>query len=184
MLRGRMRDSDLFSRLSGDEFGLLMPGIDADIARERVLELLDLVRRREGSSAITASAGIAMVSDVDGVEAADLLIAADTALYEAKNGGRDRLAVFTGENRETLHWVSRVRTAIEQEELVLYAQPLIDLETGEVYAEELLVRMLGEDGQPIAAGQFIPIAESFGMIRQLDRWVVSQALKLAAAGGG
>lgn len=182
MLRGRMRDSDLFSRLSGDEFGLLMSGIDADTARQRVLELLDLVRRREGSSAITASAGIAMVSDVEGVEAADLLIAADTALYEAKNGGRDRLAVFTGDNRETLHWVSRVRTAIEQEELVLFAQPLIDLKSGEVFAEELLVRMLAEDGQPIPAGQFIPIAESFGLIRQLDRWVVSQALELAADG--
>ena len=109
MLRSRLRDSDLFARLSGDEFGLLMSDIDAEAARERVLELLDLVRRREGSSAITASAGIAMISEVDGVEAADLLIAADTALYEAKNGGRDRLAVFTGENRETLQWVSRVR---------------------------------------------------------------------------
>jgi EAL domain-containing protein (putative c-di-GMP-specific phosphodiesterase class I) len=75
-----------------------------------------------------------------------------------------------------------VRAAIEEEQLVLYAQPLIDLETGEVYAEELLVRMLAEDGQPIPAGQFIPIAESFGMIRRLDRWVVSQALQLAATG--
>ena len=182
MLRNRLRDSDLFARLSGDEFGLLMPDIDADAARERVLDLLDLVRRREGSSSITASAGIAMVADVDGVQAADLLIAADTALYEAKNGGRDRLAVFSGDNRETLHWVSRVRSAIENEDLVLYAQPIVDLKTNEVFAEELLVRMLGENGEPIAAGQFIPIAESFGLIRQLDRWVVSQALKLAAAG--
>lgn len=182
MLRSRMRDSDLFSRLSGDEFGLMMPGVDAEVARQRVLELLDLVRRREGSSSITASAGIAMVSEVDAVEAADMLVAADTALYEAKNGGRDRLAVFTGKNRETLHWVSRVRTAIEQEELVLYAQPLMDLKTGDVFAEELLVRMIDEDGQPISAGQFIPIAESFGLIRQLDRWVVSQALRLAAGG--
>jgi diguanylate cyclase (GGDEF)-like protein/PAS domain S-box-containing protein len=182
MLRNRLRDSDLFSRLSGDEFGLLMPGIDADTARQRVLGLLDLVRRREGSSAITASAGIAMVAEVDGVQAADLLIAADTALYEAKNGGRDRLAVFTGENRDTLQWVSRVRSAIENEELVLFSQPIVDLKTGDVFAEELLVRMLGEDGEPIPAGQFIPIAESFGLIRQLDRWVVSQALELAAGG--
>ena len=182
MMRARMRESDLFSRLSGDEFGLLMPAIDADVARERVLELLDLVRRREGSTAITASAGIAMVSEVEGVEAADLLIAADTALYEAKNGGRDRLSVFSGDNRETLQWVGRVRTAIEEEQLVLYAQPIVDLKSGEVYAEELLVRMLSEDGQPIPAGQFIPIAESFGLIRRLDRWVVSQALQLAAGG--
>jgi diguanylate cyclase (GGDEF)-like protein/PAS domain S-box-containing protein len=182
MLRGRLRETDLFARLSGDEFGLLMADIDMDVARERVLELLDLVRRREGSSVITASAGIAMISDADGVEAADLLIAADTALYEAKNGGRDRLAVFTGENRETLQWVSRVRSAIENEELVLYAQPIVDLRTGGVFAEELLVRMLNEKGEPIAAGQFIPIAESFGLIRQLDRWVVKESLKLAAAG--
>jgi diguanylate cyclase (GGDEF)-like protein/PAS domain S-box-containing protein len=182
MLRGRLRDRDLFARLSGDEFGLFMSDIDMDAARQRVLELLDLVRRREGSSVITASAGIAMVADVDGVEAPDLLIAADTALYEAKNGGRDRLAVFTGENRETLQWVSRVRAAIENEELVLYAQPLVDLKTGNVFAEELLVRMLNENGEPIAAGQFIPIAESFGLIRQLDRWVVKESLKLAAAG--
>ena len=122
-----------------------------------MLELLDLVRRREGSSAITASAGIAMISDVDGVEAADLLIAADTALYEAKNGGRDRLAVFTGENRETLHWVSRVRTAIERRGArPLRAADLIDLRDGEIFAEELLVRMLGEDGAADPGGPVHP----------------------------
>ena len=81
----RLRDEDLFARLSGDEFGLVMSDIDGETARQRVLDLLDLVRRREGSSVITASAGIAMIDDIDGVEAADLLIAADTALYEAKN---------------------------------------------------------------------------------------------------
>ena len=182
VLRTCLRDGDLFARLSGDEFGLLMPGIGQASARGRVGELLDVVRSREGPSAITASAGIAMVTDAHNLAAADLLIAADTALYEAKNAGRDRVGVFSGDSRRRLEWVSRVRTAIDEERLTLYSQPVIDLRSGEVWAEEMLVRMLDDAGEPIPARQFIPVAESFGLIRQVDRWVVSRALDLATEG--
>lgn len=182
MLRGCMRANDLVARLSGDEFGLVMPGIGEAAAHRRVLRLLDAVRGRQGSAAITASAGIAMVTDDARVTAADLLIAADTALYEAKNTGRDRVSVFSGDNRNRLEWVSRVRAAIEDEQLILYSQPLVDLRAGGVWAEELLVRMRDEDGEVIPARHFIPIAESFGLIRQVDLWVVSRAIDLAAQG--
>jgi diguanylate cyclase (GGDEF)-like protein/PAS domain S-box-containing protein len=182
MLRDCLRGEETLARLSGDEFGLLMPGIDEDAARARVLGLLDVVRDRGGSGTITASAGIAMAANVARVTAADLLIAADTALYEAKDAGRDRVSVFTGKNRERLELVGRVREAIEGEKLILYSQPLIDLRNGEVWAEELLVRMRGTDGEVISAAQFVPIAENFGLIKLIDRWVVSQALDLAAQG--
>ena len=176
------RAGDLLARLSGDEFGLLIGGIGASAAVLRADELLDAVRSREGSAAITASVGVAVLSEVETLTAADLLIAADTALYQAKAAGRDRVRVFGGDSRRRLEFVDLVRAAIENERLLVYAQPLIDTRTEEVWAEELLVRMTGDDGEPIAAGQFIPIAEAFGLIRHIDRWMVTQALDLAAGG--
>lgn len=132
--------------------------------------------------ASTASAGIAMRGRSDSVSAADLLVAADLALYQAKEAGRDRLAVFSGHDRQRLEWVGKVRDAIDAEQLELYAQPIIDIVSGEHYSDELLVRMIDEQGNVVPAAQFITTAERFGMIRSVDRWVIKRAIGLAASG--
>jgi EAL domain-containing protein (putative c-di-GMP-specific phosphodiesterase class I) len=90
--------------------------------------------------------------------------------------------VLAGRGDQRLAWVERVRAAITDERLVLHAQPIIDLATGEVNREELLIRMLDEQGEVISPASFLPAAERFGLIRQIDRWVVSQALELMAQG--
>ncbi|MEA2480191.1 MAG: hypothetical protein QOJ07_2113, partial [Thermoleophilaceae bacterium] len=82
---------------------------------------------------------------------------------------------------ESLNWVSRVRQALDQDRLVLYAQPIIDIASGETVQHELLLRML-LDGEVIPPGKFLPHAEKHGLIVDVDRWVIRQAVKLAGEG--
>jgi PAS domain S-box-containing protein len=84
--------------------------------------------------------------------------------------------------RETLNWVGRIRDALDDERLVLYAQPIIDLRSRDVVAHELLLRMIDRDGAIIAPGRFLPAAEQYGLIEEIDRWVLTQAIKLAGRG--
>jgi EAL domain-containing protein (putative c-di-GMP-specific phosphodiesterase class I) len=83
---------------------------------------------------------------------------------------------------EDLAWVGRINDAIEQDRLVLHAQPIIDVATGATVQHELLIRMLDVDGTLVAPGHFLPPAERYGLIREIDRWVVSRAAGLAAQG--
>jgi EAL domain-containing protein (putative c-di-GMP-specific phosphodiesterase class I)/ketosteroid isomerase-like protein len=79
-------------------------------------------------------------------------------------------------------WLGRIRDAVDDDRLVLYAQPIVDLLTGETVQQELLLRMRGEDGRIIAPDEFLPIAERYGLISEIDRWVIRQAVELAARG--
>ena len=83
---------------------------------------------------------------------------------------------------DTLSWVGRTRDAIDEQRLVLYAQPIIDTQSRKVVAHELLLRMVDRGGAIIPPGCFLPAAERFGLIEEIDRWVVDQATKLAARG--
>jgi PAS domain S-box-containing protein len=83
---------------------------------------------------------------------------------------------------ETLSWVARVQDALEEDRFVLFAQPIIDLRSGEIVQRELLVRMLGEDGEIVAPGFFLPVAEKYGLIGDIDRWVIEHAIEIAAQG--
>ena len=79
----------------------------------------------------------------------------------------------------TLSWVGRIRDALDEERLVLYAQPIVSLGQGDA-SEELLLRMVGREGEIILPGTFLPVAERFGLITEIDRWVITQAVRLAA----
>ena len=78
-------------------------------------------------------------------------------------------------------WLGRIRDALDETRLRLYAQPIIPL-TGGVQREELLLRMVSRDGEIIAPGAFLPTAEKYGLIGEIDRWVVTEAIRLAAGG--
>lgn len=183
MLDAELTGSYIFGRVDNDEFGLLIPGVGEAQALERANSLLTIIRSRQGGATLTASAGIALIEQGMGVRCADLLTAADVALHQAKEAGRDRAMIFTGEDRGRLEWVGHVRKAVEDHRLVLFSQPIVDMATGAPVAEELLVRMIDPvTGRPIGAGDFIPTAERFGLIRNLDHWVVARALEMVAAG--
>jgi PAS domain S-box-containing protein len=81
-----------------------------------------------------------------------------------------------------LSWVGRIRDALDENRMVLYSQRIIPLATRANRSEELLIRMLGRDGEIIAPGVFLPVAEKYGQIEEIDQWVITQAARLAACG--
>ena len=83
---------------------------------------------------------------------------------------------------EKLTWVGRIRDALDQERFVLYAQPIVDFETNAVVQNELLIRMVSPTGEIVLPDRFLPTAEEFGLISEIDRWVVNETIRLAAQG--
>jgi PAS domain S-box-containing protein len=81
----------------------------------------------------------------------------------------------------TLSWIGRIREAIDEDRLVLYSQPIVPLTDGRP-SEELLLRMIGRNGEVILPGAFLPVAERYGLITEIDRWVITQAVRMAAKG--
>ncbi|HTU97756.1 MAG TPA: EAL domain-containing protein [Solirubrobacteraceae bacterium] len=79
-------------------------------------------------------------------------------------------------------WLGRIRDALDEDRFVLYAQPIVDLMTGQTVQHELLLRMLSEDGEIIAPCAFLPAAERYGLISEIDRWVIRQAVQIAEQG--
>jgi diguanylate cyclase (GGDEF)-like protein/PAS domain S-box-containing protein len=175
-----VRDTDAVARLGGDEFGVLLRDVEPAPAMTVVTELLEKVKR-ESSPTITASAGVALFhGDVE--LTGDLLIGADLALTEAKQQGGDRTIRFSGRKSPSLTWVERIREAIAEDRFVVYTQPIVDLKSGEVVREEMLIRMRRESGDIVPPAAFLPTAERFGLIGEIDRLMVGKGLELAKAG--
>jgi EAL domain-containing protein (putative c-di-GMP-specific phosphodiesterase class I) len=82
---------------------------------------------------------------------------------------------------DTLAWIGRIRDAIDEDRLILHSQPIVPLSGGEP-GEELLLRMIGPGGETIRPGSFLPVAERYGLVAEIDRWVIGQAVRLAADG--
>ena len=81
-----------------------------------------------------------------------------------------------------LEWIQRIRGALDNDRFVLFAQPIIEISSGRTVQHELLIRMIDDDGAPLPPGLFLPVAESYGSIGEIDRWVVRETVKLAVAG--
>jgi diguanylate cyclase (GGDEF)-like protein len=180
----RVRTTDLVARLGGDEFAIALHEAD----EYQAVMVADEVRARLSECGIDPpvqiSIGIALFDGDQEFIADDLLTAADIALYDAKEAGRDQTHVYRGDAGAALGWVQRIRDALAEDRFVLYAQPIVDLRTGRATHRELLLRMLSDDGDPIPPNAFIPTAERFGLINDIDRWVTSKGLSLALGGEG
>jgi diguanylate cyclase (GGDEF)-like protein/PAS domain S-box-containing protein len=191
-LQGRTRATDRVARLGGDEFGVILARTDSDGARAVAEELLEAVRSAgvaigDRRIRVTASAGLRSLDSEERAGAGDLLSEADMAMYDAKERGRDRLSIIrSGDQqpervRARMLWSERIRDALENEGgFVLFEQPILRLATGEVDRSELLIRMVGDSGEPIAPGHFLPVAERYGQMQAIDRWVVHSAIDLVA----
>jgi diguanylate cyclase (GGDEF)-like protein/PAS domain S-box-containing protein len=180
-----VRDTDILARFAGDEFVIALPGADQDVAVAVAERCLDAIRERRWQtlSRITASVGVAVVERTGMASRSELLIAAGSALQNAKSNGRDRIAVYSGEGSGGgFHWIDEIRAALDEDRLTLHGQAIVPTTGDGGRRYELLLRMIGRDGKLIPPGSFIPAAEQFGMMPELDRWVVGQALELARLG--
>jgi diguanylate cyclase (GGDEF)-like protein/PAS domain S-box-containing protein len=183
-----LREADTLSRLGGDEFALLLRGTAGDAAVPVAERMIQAVREHSFAIAtepiaVTASAGLASIGRGDETPE-EVLADADMAMYESKRGGRDRVMVFSPGMRTSLEerrsWADRIRTALQGDGhgLLLYQQPILELATNQVSQYELLIRMEGADGVPVAPAQFLPVAERFDLVQAIDRWVVGRAIEL------
>ncbi len=190
-LGSRLRDSDTLARLGGDEFAILTPRGGRAEAETLAQSLLEVVRREHAprgpggrSRPITASIGVAPLEGAEQLSAEEALINADLAMYDAKEAGRDRTVTYGGASRGQAHiearleWAERIRAALDEDRLVLHAQPVVETATGRATQHELLVRMVDAHGDLIPPGSFLPVAERFGLIREIDRWVVTRAIRM------
>ena len=190
ILRDRLRDTDIVSRLGGDEFAVLLPEADEAQARAVAHNLLADIRSQAvvmaagRSLRLTASAGVSMFGQAIEVGPDGVLVNADIAMYDAKDGGRDRVTLLeTIEGAQTqmrarLTWSERVRDALENDRFELFQQPILDVRQGNVTHRELLLRLAGDSGELIPPATFLYIAEQFGLIGSIDRWVVRQAASI------
>jgi len=178
-LREESRGEDLPARICADEFGLLLPRASPAEAIQTAERLIALVRER-GQPAVGASVGIAAFGGTgEEVSAEGLMIAADIALCEAKEAGGGRAVEAGGGPNLKLTWADRIREALDQQRIVVYAQPIFNLRKECVAREELLVRMLDENDDVIPPSSFLPTAERLGLITEIDRMVLAKAIELA-----
>ena len=188
----QVRRNEIFSRIGGDEFAILVPDISDEMLRvlaERIIRSIAMVRFQfEGQSLrLTTSLGVAVFPDhADNAE--DLIARADTAMYQAKEAGKNVWRVYRGdldtsqEMVSRMSWNDRIHHALENN--------LMDLQFQGVYATadrslshfEVLVRMRDKDdpGVMLMPGQFIPVAEKSGKILEIDRWVLRESIQMLA----
>jgi diguanylate cyclase (GGDEF)-like protein/PAS domain S-box-containing protein len=182
-----VRGSDTVSRQGGDEFVILLSEIshpeDAVTSAKKLLASISAPCFIEGHDLhIDGSIGIS-VYPADGKDAETLIKNADTAMYHAKESGRNNFQFFTAEmnlksvERQSLE--GSLRRAIERDEFMLHYQPKVNLITGEITGVEALIRWQQPDRGLVSPAQFVPIAEDCGLILPIGRWVLREACRQA-----
>ncbi|MFC7396579.1 putative bifunctional diguanylate cyclase/phosphodiesterase [Chelatococcus sp. GCM10030263] len=178
-----LRGADTLARFGGDEFAVIQTGVnhhhEAEALARRILDSVKKPMEIAGTTvSVGASIGI-VLSPHNGRDRETLLRLADTALYQAKNGGRNRFSFFERQMDEALRLRKVVeddlRQAIENNELVLHYQPQVEIDSYSIVAVEALVRWPHREHGLIAPEKFIAVAEERGLIIPLGEWVLRQA---------
>jgi diguanylate cyclase (GGDEF)-like protein len=191
-LRMELREADTLARLGGDEFGILLEGCPL----EKAHELAESVRRivedfrfiwDNTAFRVGVSIGLVPITNDSGT-LSDVLSAADSACYVAKDLGRNRIHIYQPNDEAVLErhgqmqWVQRIQDVLEQDRFRLFFQPIAKLsrEPGEknTIHGEVLIRMLDDNNKIVDPGSFIPAAERYQVMPAIDRWVVANTFHM------
>jgi len=189
-LHMELGDDAVVSRFGGDEFTILLYDLDRDAAANVADGLLQVMRTHPFVEKgrlfhIHCSIGLTMI-DSDRYTVEELLARADMACNQAKARGRNRLEqhfVGSGEAKQMasdMNWSERIKAALRHDRFVLHYQPIVDTRTGEPAHYEVLIRMRGESKELIPPDAFLPAANRFGLISDIDRWAITNAMQAKA----
>jgi diguanylate cyclase (GGDEF)-like protein/PAS domain S-box-containing protein len=187
LMSANVRSRDTLARLGGDEFGLLMEHCGIEQAYQACESLIDLFQNfrfhwEEQAFTISVSIGLAIIDQhiEDNTEAMNN---ADLACYEAKASGRNQVKVHTEDDARLqlrlgdIQWSSEISDALDNNRLLLYAQPIVALsEITSYVGYEVLLRLKMKDGRIVPPGAFLPAAERYNSAARIDRWVVNHTL--------
>ena len=189
-----LRVSDVIGRVGSDRFGIVLANCAEEhvaVAAEKILSTVSHapIMTASGPVYVTVSIGGATFPE-QAKTSYEVMTRAETALAEAKRAGRNCFIPYRlseeqrRQHRMGLALGERVQRALREDRLVFAYQPVVDTETGAVDYYECLLRMMGEDGTVISAGEFVPIIEQLGFIRVIDRHVLEKAVAEVAAHPG
>jgi diguanylate cyclase (GGDEF)-like protein len=181
-----LRGEDYFGRWGGEEFICVLP----DATREDAIALAERMRKNIAHTEVEASSGVLTVTASFGVstfphdgDSIDKLIAAaDAALYHAKRAGRDRCVSAEVVQQDVYSIGNMLDSALAENRIVPAYQPIIDLATGKVVAEETLARMITPDGEVIEAARFVAAASQLQLLHRIDQAIVMQAFSHCVVG--
>jgi len=187
-LTGGLRKVDILGRLGGDEFGIILTNTTEEQVHSIASQLLRKLSEANTTfndidTPVSASMGIVIFPDHGKVQG-NLLALADVAMYSAKEKGRNTYHLHSeGDTQiKSMHakmeWEYRIREALEKDLFVLHYQPIYWLNNRNISHYEVLLRMQDDDGSLVPPGEFLGIAERFGMIKDIDKWVLERAIKV------
>ncbi len=191
-LRMELREADTLARLGGDEFGILLEGCSIENALEPAEQLRKIVDEfrflwNDKPFRVGASIGLVAITPDSGTMT-DVMSAADSACYVAKEYGRNRTHIFEANDKAIverhghMQWVQRIQNVLEENRFRLFFQPIAKLKpaAGEenLIHGEVLIRMLDENNDLVGSGAFIPSAERYGLMPAVDRWVIENTFNM------
>jgi len=185
-----LRSGDIVARLGGDEFGIILE----NCGLKQAVGIADKIRQKikdyrfiwdDRTFEIGVSIGVIAIN-ADNCEMSQVLSAADVACYAAKDSGRNRVHVYeqsdeaVNERYGQMHWTARISKALEDNRFQLYQQPIVGVPDQNRDHLEILLRMIDEEGNIIPPGAFMPAAERYGLMPEIDRWVIREVFEFMA----
>jgi len=181
-----VREGDMLARFGGDEFTLLLYNIEHSYVlpvAENIRAMFEHYRFMDSGKTfnVTCSIGLTMI-DSETQSADEALARADLACNISKSQGRNCVHEYSEDDSaqtamaEDIGWATRVRDAVDNDRFKMLYQPIVSLQSQEVLAYEVLLRLPTDDGKSIKPGGFIPAAERFGLMQNVDRWIVRQSM--------